>query len=125
MKKPTLLYIPLLLLAAFAFSALAVHFGSINTTFRQRLISAELPVSYMNGVIGVKPEAESAGIKIDDRIVEINGVNVESDDSFREAVLALQPDQAVTLKLQRKASDGKEEVFETQIKALKVEKNLT
>lgn len=123
MKNRTLLYVPLLFLAAFAFSALAMHYGNIYKTFSMRTLSARLPFSYFNGVVNVSPEAASTGIKSDDVILEINGRDGRNDDSFREAVLSLQPDQVVNLKIQRNAADGKTETFDAQVKASKVERD--
>lgn len=122
MKNRTLLYIPLVLLAAFVFTALAYHYGSFFTTFSMRSRTAELPFSYMDGVLSVRPEVESGGVKKDDLILEINGRDARQDDSYRAAILSLQPDQIVNLKIQRKATDGNTEIFDTQVRAVKVDK---
>lgn len=125
MKNRTLLYIPLLLVAAFVFTALALHYGNFAKTYSMRAMSAQLPFTYNNGVVNTTPEAESAGIKRDDIILEINGKDGRNDDSYREAILNLQPDQTINLKIERKAADGNAETFDTQVKAVRVEKGLT
>ena len=58
MKRRTLLYIPLVLLAMFAFSALAVHYRNlfINQDFASRQV--DLPFTNRRGFKG-SPEAEA------------------------------------------------------------------
>ena len=125
MKKRTLLYVPLLFLAAFAFAALAMHLSGFYTIYSMRSAAAELPFSYNDGVNNVNPEAESAGIKRSDIVFEINGKDVRQDDAYREAISSLQPDQIVNLKIQRKTADGNAETLDAQVKAVKVEKNFS
>lgn len=125
MKNRTLLYIPLLLLAAFSFSALALHYGNFYRMYSARSAAAEFPFSYADGVINASPEAERAGIKRGDVILEINGQNAQQNDAFREAITGLQPDQIVNLKFQRKAADGNKETFDAQVRAVKIEKNFS
>lgn len=125
MKNRTLLYIPLVVLAAFVFTVLALHYGNFVREFNMASRTADLPFSYNSGVINAKPEAERAGIKREDIVLEINGKDGRQDESYREAILSLQPDQIINLKMQRKAADGNTEIFETQVRAVKVEKNFS
>ncbi|HSK70628.1 MAG TPA: SpoIIE family protein phosphatase [Pyrinomonadaceae bacterium] len=123
MKKRTLLYIPLLLLAAFAFSALAVHYSNIFAV--QSNASAEFifPFTYNKQVVSVRPEGEAAGIKIGDRIEAINGRLLTSDEIFQDEFSKLQSGQPVSLTMQRKTADGGIERLETTIQPHRFEKD--
>lgn len=122
MKNRTLLYIPLVLLAAFVFTALAMHYGNFSKMLGMRSAAAQLPFSYYDSVAAVGPAAERAGIKVNDVVIELNGKKVQND-WYREQLSDLQPDQTVNLKIERKTGDGKTETFDAQIKAVKIERN--
>ena len=123
MKRRTLLYIPLVILAIFAFSALAIHYRNLfaNQDFASR--EADLPFTYSGEVLKASPEAELAGIKEGDRIEKINGAAMSDSESYRDEVIKLEPGKAVSLVMQRKAADGQIQTFETSVTAVKIERD--
>ena len=124
MKKKTVLYIVVSLLAVFAFSAMAMHYHNLYATYSVAVRTAEFPFTYMNGeILVVKPEAEQAGIKVSDRIEAINGRKLENDQIYAEELAKMQADQLVTLTMRRKTADGQIERYETGVFPLKIEKN--
>ena len=63
MKKRTFLYIPLVLLFAFAISALAAHFYNIYEITGREAREAELPFAYVSGeVLSVSAESTPNGL---------------------------------------------------------------
>ena len=82
MKKKNVLYIPLLVLAVFAFSALALHYRNITVIYGGASKTAEFPFTYQAGVLAVTPEAAQAGIKPGDRLEAINGRTLENNDVY-------------------------------------------
>jgi phosphoserine phosphatase RsbU/P len=125
MKKKTLLYVVLVLLAAFSLSALALHYRNLYFSYTVAARTAELPFSYMSasGVLALKPEAEQSGIKVGDRIESINGRKMDDNRVFAEAMGKLKADEPVTLGMRRKTADGQSETYETSVSPLRIEKN--
>ena len=127
MKKTTLLYIPLSLLAVFAFSALGAHF--YNLTNLQKIVNREaaLPFTYINDeVVSITPEAERGGIKSGDNIKGINGRNLgNGSEVFSDEMSKLRGGQPFTLQMQRKTTDGQIEKYETTVKAVTIERNFS
>src|SRR5688500_16065176 len=124
MKKQTPFYIPLALLAVFAFSALAAHYSNIFIV--QDNASAEFisPFSYNNHqVVAVRPEAETSGIKIGDRIEAINGRVLDSNEVFRDEMSKMLSGQPVSLAMLRRTGSGAVERFETTVQPQRFEKD--
>ncbi len=115
MKKKNLLYLPLAILAIFAFSALAVHYSQIFDIQEFASREADLPFSYMSEVLSVSPETKRAGIQTGDRIQTINGAAVNDTASYRDAINKLQNDQPILLTMQRRTADGQIQTFETSV----------
>lgn len=120
MKKKQILYIPLILLAIFAFSALFSHYAGLFANNRMASREADLPFSYIGEVSVVSPEAERAGIKLGDRIEKFNGVTMSDNSVYREEIVKMRSDQPVSLAMQRKTADGRTESFETTVMPVKL-----
>ncbi len=125
MNKKTFLYIALVLLAAFAFSALALHYRNMTVTYAAISRTAGLPFKYSESVSAPRPEAEQAGIKTGDKIEAINGRKIEETRLLVEELGKMTTDQPVTLSMQRKTADGQIETYETSVFPVKVERNFT
>ena len=123
MKKPTLLYIPLVLLFALAVAVLAVHYRNLFINYSLASIEVQMPFTIDGSITAVKPEAESAGLKVGDRILAINGRAVESGDIFREELTKLRPDEPMTLTVGRKTADGQTENHKILITTKRLEKD--
>jgi sigma-B regulation protein RsbU (phosphoserine phosphatase) len=123
MKKKTVLYVVVSLLAVFAFSAMAMHYRNLYTSYAAASRTAEFPFKYINGeVLSLKPEAEQSGIKLGDHIIAINGRPMDNK-VYAEEAAKMQSDQPVTLSMRRKTADGQIENYETKITPLKIERN--
>lgn len=121
MKKPTLLYLPLVLLFAFAVAVLTVHFTQLIQNFNFAATQIELPYTYFNGeVTHVKPEAEAAGMRVGDRIAMINGKTVENNQVYREQ---LQPGVPAAITVITKNTFGQTENREVLIVPKKLERD--
>lgn len=123
MKKTTLLYIPLVLLAAFCLTALGLHYRNMNLQYGAVSHTAGLPFTYSGEVINVRPEAEQAGIRLGDRIELINGRALENDGDFLEELSKMKAGEPVTLMMRRKGVDGQIERFETNVAGSEIVKD--
>jgi len=124
MKKRTFLYIPLILLFAFAVSVLAAHYSNLFKNYNRASSQIELPFGMVNGaLVSLKPEAEAAGFKVDDRLVAINGRKIENDAVFEEEIGKARLGEPATFTVARKRDDGQTENFELAFTAGKREAN--
>ena len=87
MNRKSLLYIPIVLLFAFAASALALHYANIGNIQARFSREARLPFGYINArAYSITPPAEAAGIRQGDRI---ESVTIQGDaDALLEAQAA-------------------------------------
>jgi len=126
MKKKKAHYIPLLLLALFAFSTLILHYSELfsNQQFVSR--EASLPFGYSSDeVVSVGLDTEKAGIKIGDKILMLNGENIKDNKSYREAISKLEKDAPVLLLMQRKTADGQIETYEVSVTAVEIKRDFS
>jgi len=124
MKKPTLLYIPLFILFALSLSALAIHWSKIFKLFNLASIQIEMPTSVNREVINLRPEAEQAGLKLNDKVVAMNGREIETGDVYFEELAKAKPGDVLNLKIARTNSDGQTEHLQINYQPPTVEKNL-
>lgn len=124
MTKRTLIYIPILLLFAFAFGALAMHYANLPSIQARFDRDAKLPFGYMNGrTYSLTPEAERAGIKIGDRIEAINGRSLGDENAFDQELSAMRPGEPISLTVSRAAEGGDRESIQTAVLPVAVDKN--
>ncbi len=123
MKKPTLLYIPLIILFAFSMAVLAAHYYKIFDLQNIAGRAADFPFTYTGEISAVKPEAERSGIKVGDRIEAINGRAFESNAVYTEELVKLKSGEIVPLVMSRKAADGQIERYETSVMPVKIERD--
>jgi sigma-B regulation protein RsbU (phosphoserine phosphatase) len=115
-KKPSLLYIPLLMLFLFVGTVLTLHY--VAAGFRSQIVSKLnlLPFTYASGaVLALTPEAESAGVRVRDRIVEINGKTFENETDFYREITSLQPEQTARFLFSRQTENGATEQREVAV----------
>src|SRR4028118_238669 len=115
MKKTTLLYIPLLILFMLAMSVLILHYAF--AVQRANIVSKleQLPFSYSTSVTALRPEAESAGLKLGDKLVAINGRTIESDEIFYEEVSKLTQEEPAVFLVSRTNGEGAAEQREVRL----------
>jgi sigma-B regulation protein RsbU (phosphoserine phosphatase) len=112
MKKPTLLYIPLLILFALAAAVLFVHYGNLFKNFNYASSQIELPFTLDGNITKVKPEGEAAGFKADDKLVAINGTALVSNEVYFEEIAKLRPSETANFTVRRNAADGQTQDFQ-------------
>ena len=117
MRKKTLLYIPVVLLFAFAASALVTHYANIGNVQARFSREARLPFGYLGGgAYALTAEATQAGIKAGDRIVAINGRRLDEKDLvFNEEMLKVRGGVPLSLSMSRTSQDGAVEQFEATV----------
>lgn len=113
-KRTTLLYVPLILLFAFAVAVLAVHYANMFANYnRSSNREVALPFSVVNGeLVSLKPEAVEAGFKVDDHLIAINGTQLESDKVYDEAIAKLRVGETENFTIERKLENGQKETRE-------------
>lgn len=124
MKKPTLLYIPLLILFIFAAAVLAVHYGSFFSRYDVAYAGIRVPFTVVGSVVSMRPEAESAGLKIGDRIVAVNGKRFESERAYLEELKNADSDADTRFTVARKTETGAVEELDVNIRLTRVERDL-
>ncbi|HEY0426190.1 MAG TPA: SpoIIE family protein phosphatase [Pyrinomonadaceae bacterium] len=120
MKKRTLLYIPLILLFAFAVSVLAIHYANLFKNYNRASSQISLPFVMVDGsIVSLKPEAVEAGFKVDDKLVAVSGRKIESDDVYEEELAKLHPGESATFTIARKTENGQTETRDVSFTAKK------
>ena len=109
MKKPTLLYIPLFVLFALSLSVLAIHWNRIFKMFDVASSQIEMPLIVNGKVLTVRPEAEQAGLKVDDKVVAVNGRNIENNDIYFEEIAKANAEENLNFTVARTNADGQTE----------------
>ncbi len=124
MKKRTFLYIPLAAMFLFTLSALAVHF--YHSTRRFDAVSLEFQLAFIsNGTVKtVTPETEVAGLLPGDKLVAVNGRNLESEQVYVEELSKAEEGKPVTIAVERKTPDGQNERLERSVYPTRINKNL-
>lgn len=126
MKKRTLLYLPALILFLFAISVLVVHFSYLPERQRNETRNFALPFAYDSGkVLTLRPEGEKAGIQVEDRILKMNGREINDNAVWREELLNAQEAGQINLTMQRKTTDGQTETKEFTVPLVKIDKNIS
>src|SRR5262245_17970420 len=107
MKRPTLLYIPLALMFLFAAAAFVAHYAEAFKRYETAAATAKLPFAVTDGAINsIDSEAEAAGLQRGDRIVELNGREMNSNEAYFEELAKLKPGDEFTLKVSRRDAEG-------------------
>jgi hypothetical protein len=125
MKKRTLLYIPALILFVFAISVLVAHFSRMPERNRDMTKDVAMAFSYSKRVVSVSPEAENAGLKLNDIIVTMNGRNFDGDNIWHEELAKGKETGQINLTVQRKTEDKQTETKELTVPVIKVEKDFS
>ena len=125
MQRRTFLYIPILLLFAFAASAMVMHYANIGRIQARFSRDVKLPFGYVNGqAYSVSPSAQEAGVRAGDRIDAINGREVRrGDDVLMEELDRLRTDTPVKLQLSRSTGESRE-ALQVTVNPVPVEKNI-
>jgi phosphoserine phosphatase RsbU/P len=123
MKKRTLLYIPLVLLSVLALSVLAVHTRNVFINYSLAVLEVELPYAVDGTIKALKPEGERAGLKVGDKILNLNGRLMNSEEAYHEELAKLRPGEPMTLTVSRKTSEGQTETHQIGLVPKKLEKD--
>lgn len=124
MKKRIFLYLPALLLFIFAISVLVVHFSYLPERQRNETRDFTIPFAYNGKVISLLPEGEKIGIKLDDRILAMNGRELNDEAVWREEFSKALETGQINLTMQRKI-DGQTETKEFTVPLIKIEKSFS
>jgi sigma-B regulation protein RsbU (phosphoserine phosphatase) len=123
MKRKNILYLPLLFLAAFAFSAMAVHYANFYRNLQKAPVQVKLPFSTANGAINsLEPNAETAGFQKGDRVMAIGGRRLDSREIYEQELGKLVFGQDATITVERKV-DGETREIPITFKPEKLERN--
>ena len=119
MKKRTLLYIPLVLLAAFSFWVLAVHYGNAVERLNLDPKPYRLPFAYPGRATNLTEAAREAGLKAGDRLKSINETPIEKPGDFDAFSDRLNSTEPVLMKVERTAEDGAVVTEEIKVEPVK------
>ena len=125
MVKKILLFISPAVLFIFAVSVLILHFANLPKIFGHSERQIELPFSIDGTITFVKPEAENAGLKVGDIVQKVNGRTIDNDETYREEIIKLRPDQNYTLSVARKNAAGQTETQEIVLTGKKLERDFS
>ncbi len=127
MKQKRLLYIPILMLFAFAASALVVHYSNIGNVNARFSREARLPFGYLGGgAYAITAEAAQAGIRQGDRIVAINGRELDTTDTvWEEEMTKMRGGVPISFTMVRNPADGPSERFDATVLPIAIERNFT
>lgn len=122
-SKTTLLYIPLVILFAFAALVMATHLA--KSLDRLKIASGDytIPFTADGTVRFAQIEAKEAGLREGDRLQAINGRPITDEGAWRQEMDKGMKGEPFTLTVSRKSEDG-DTTHEVTIVPIKVEKNL-
>ncbi len=124
MKKFTLLYIPLGILFLFAVAVFVAHYSEAFQRYDYAAISVLLPFTVDGGVKTMEPEAEAAGMKLGDRILAVNGVEIDSNNTYFRELSKLKSGDTFKLKISRKTEGDQNEVKELELPVKEVPQDI-
>lgn len=122
-KLRFVLYLFLGVLAAFSAVVLYVHLSGLPS--KVNLISGthSIPFTVDGTVIYVRPEAEQAGLKPGDKIIQINGRKAESDDVFTEEFQKATMGEPLELVVSRQGENGQAITLPVSVSPVPINKN--
>ncbi|MGI9055123.1 MAG: SpoIIE family protein phosphatase [Pyrinomonadaceae bacterium] len=124
MKKRTLLYIPLAAMFLFTLSVLAVHFYNSTRLLVGASLEFRLPF-FTNGTAkNLTPEAEAAGLLLNDKLVAINGRNMAGERDYVEELAKAEEGKPVNIVVERKMPDGQSERLERSVYPTRINRDL-
>jgi len=110
MKKPTLLYIPLLLLFLLTATVMVLHSGRVFQSLGRLIFpatSVRIPFEFSKHKVGEPmPEAAEAGMLPGDIPVAINGIRLIDDVSWQNALSTARVGEKVIFTVQRTDGNG-------------------
>jgi len=124
MKKKTYLYIPLILLFIFAMTVVVIHFSNIKQRFGVAAMEYSIPFTWNGPVTFVREQAYDAGLRVGDRITEINGRRVEVDGVAPEEMRKAYQGEPMNLVVDRKLDDGMTENLRVTVLPIKINRDL-
>lgn len=125
MKRKKLLYIPLILLAVFVFSVLAVHYANLLKNLSRESSQVELPYDSTGDVIlSLTPEGEAVGFKAGDKILSIGGRAISNTQIYQEELVKLRPDESANFTVERSA-DNQTQNLQITFTPKKLDKNFS
>ena len=122
MTRKYLLYALLAILFVFTATAFYSHLGELPRRVSERAYDYRVPFVSSGKIVYAGPEAEQAGLALDDRIVAINGRSTETEGVFAEEMeSALKFGGTMNLSV-RRGDEGA--VRELTIPTIKIERNI-
>ena len=83
-----------------------------------------MPTIINNEVINLRPEAEQAGLKVNDKIVAVNGRETETSEIYIEEIAKVKPEENLNLTVARTNAGGQTENFQISYKPQELERDL-
>jgi phosphoserine phosphatase RsbU/P len=123
MKKPTLLYLPLLALFVVAATAFALNVQRVSPLL-DRFVNppaVRSPIRMMNAIQKVEPEAAEAGLQTGDRPISINGRELGDENAVIEELRKTKPGERINYVFERKTQTGDTERREANVVAVRAE----
>ncbi|MDQ3711086.1 MAG: SpoIIE family protein phosphatase, partial [Acidobacteriota bacterium] len=110
MKKRTLLYIPLVFLFALSLTVLTLHanrvFSNLSRIIRTDLVRSPFLTRDGGAVSELRPEGETAGMQLGDRVLTVNGRDINADDVFYEELGKTRVGEPLNFTVERKTENG-------------------
>jgi sigma-B regulation protein RsbU (phosphoserine phosphatase) len=109
MKKRTFLYIPLAILFILTAGAFVQHAMRVYTNLSRTINTAEVRSPFLTnreGIFELRPEGKAAGLKIGDRVLEINGRELTGEAVFYEELVKTSAGEPLNFTIERSTDAG-------------------
>lgn len=124
MNRRALYYIPLAVLFVFAAAAFYSHFSEIPQRYAFLNYDYRIPFSATERVNYVAKEAEASGLKVGDRILRVNGAEIDSKGVFQREVDKAGQTGTLDLAVRRSLENGHTEDLELSVPTVKLVRDL-
>ncbi len=124
MKRTWLPYIPFTILFVFALATIVVHFAGIPRTLGSRTAEYSIPFDFDEKVRYVASSAEADGLKRNDEIISINGIDIKSPEMGREFDL-IRGGKTMNMTVVREVSPGQNETLQLVVEPPRIIRDLS
>lgn len=122
-SRITLLYIPLVLLFVFAAAVMVSHLSKSLDRLSMATVEYNIPFTADGNIVFVQEEGYKAGLRVNDRLIAINGRPVTESGAWRQEMDKSMRGEPFTLTVGRKVEGG-EQALDVTVVPTKIERNL-
>ena len=123
MSKRTILYIAIALLGLFAATALYQYAAEAPERYANTGFKHRIPFIHNDSIVFVSPAGIKAGLEVGDKIASINGVAIDSNETFRREIAKVGESGVADLIVVRPSEDNAERQIRLELEPMVFDAN--